>query len=69
MTDFRKPLGEAVFHTVAEVAAVLRVSRMTVYRMVRGGDLEAIRVGRSFRVEEETLREYIGKHVHGPAGR
>jgi excisionase family DNA binding protein len=43
-------LGEVTFLTVAEVAAVMRVSKMTVYRLVHAGTLPAVRVGRSFRV-------------------
>ena len=42
--------GAPSFLTVAEVAAMLRVSKMTVYRMVHSGDLPAMQVGRSFRV-------------------
>ena len=46
--------GQAVtrtqFLTVAEVAALMRVSKMTVYRLVHNGELPAVRVGRSFRV-------------------
>jgi excisionase family DNA binding protein len=38
------------FLTVAEVAEMMRVSKMTVYRMVHAGELPAIRFGRSFRV-------------------
>lgn len=52
-------LSEAKFLTVAEVAAMMRVSKMTVYRLVHGGDLPAVRVGRSFRVREEDANEYI----------
>ncbi|WP_338182425.1 helix-turn-helix domain-containing protein [Jatrophihabitans sp.] len=44
---------------MAEVAAVMRVSKMTVYRMVHGGDLPAVRVGRSFRVPEKAVHEYL----------
>jgi len=47
------------FLTVAEVAALMRVSRMTVYRLVHGGVLPAVRVGRSFRVPEEAVNEYL----------
>ena len=43
-------LSEVRFLTVAEVATLMRVSKMTVYRLVHGGDLTAVRVGRSFRV-------------------
>jgi excisionase family DNA binding protein len=52
-------LAEVRFLTVAEVAAVMRVSKMTVYRMVHGGDLPAVRVGRSFRVPEKAVHEYL----------
>ena len=47
------------FLTVAEVAAIMRVSKMTVYRLVHGGELAAVRVGRSFRVPEPAVREYL----------
>ncbi|MCZ1000843.1 helix-turn-helix domain-containing protein [Streptomyces mirabilis] len=54
-----RPLSEVVLLTVAEVAAVMRVSRMTVYRLVHSGHLPAIRVGRSFRVPEQAVHEYL----------
>jgi excisionase family DNA binding protein len=53
------PLSEVRFLTVAEVAAVMRVSKMTVYRMVHGGELPAVRVGRSFRVPEKAVHDYL----------
>ena len=47
------------FFTVAEVAALMRVSKMTVYRLVHAGTLPAIRVGRSFRVPAEAVHDYL----------
>jgi excisionase family DNA binding protein len=47
------------FLTVAEVAAIMRVSKMTVYRLVHGGELAAVRVGRSFRVPQPAVRDYL----------
>ena len=47
------------FLTVAEVATIMRVSKMTVYRMVHAGELPAIRVGRSFRVPEDEVHTYL----------
>lgn len=44
--------------TVAEVAAVMRVSKMTVYRLIHSGELSAARFGRSFRVTERSLELY-----------
>ena len=52
-------LGEVRFLTVAEVASIMRVSKMTVYRMVHNGDLPAVRVGRSFRVPERAVQDYL----------
>jgi excisionase family DNA binding protein len=52
-------LREVRFLTVAEVAAVMRVSKMTVYRMVHSGELPAVRVGRSFRVPEKAVQDYL----------
>jgi excisionase family DNA binding protein len=52
-------LPEVRFLTVAEVAALMRVSKMTVYRLVHSGDLHAVRVGRSFRVPEQAVHEYL----------
>ncbi len=47
------------FLTVAEVAAVMRVSRMTVYRLVHAEELACVRVGRSFRVPERAVHDYL----------
>jgi excisionase family DNA binding protein len=52
-------LSEVRFLTVAEVASVMRVSKMTVYRLVHAGDLPAVRVGRSFRVPDQAVHDYL----------
>ena len=57
-------ISDAKFLTVAEVASMMRVSKMTVYRLVHGGDLPAVRVGRSFRVREEDANEYIRRSFY-----
>jgi excisionase family DNA binding protein len=59
MAAEQRPLNEVVFLTVAEVAAVMRVSKMTVYRLVHSGHLPAVRVGRSFRVPEQAVHAYL----------
>ena len=58
------PLSEvqnarARFLTVAEVAAMLRVSNMTVYRLINAGDLPAVRVGKSYRLREDDIDKYL----------
>jgi excisionase family DNA binding protein len=57
-------LTDPKFLTVAEVAAMMRVSKMTVYRLVHNGDLAAVRVGRSFRVKEEDVDEYLRRSFY-----
>ncbi|WP_026425832.1 helix-turn-helix domain-containing protein [Actinokineospora inagensis] len=52
-------LPQVQFLTVAEVAALMRVSKMTVYRLVHGGELPAVRVGKSFRVPEKAVHDYL----------
>jgi excisionase family DNA binding protein len=52
-------LGQVQFLTVAEVAAIMRVSKMTVYRLVHSGELPAVRVGRSFRVPAKAVHDYL----------
>ncbi|WP_035779914.1 helix-turn-helix domain-containing protein [Arthrobacter sp. H14] len=47
--------------TVAEVAAALRVSKMTVYRKVHSGELPSIQFGRSFRVPVAAIEAYLPK--------
>lgn len=44
---------------VADIAAALRVSNMTIYRLINSGELPAVKIGRSFRVTEWHLREYL----------
>ncbi|MBW1602630.1 helix-turn-helix domain-containing protein [Streptomyces sp. JJ66] len=65
MAAGEKPLSEVNFLTVAEVAAVMRVSKMTVYRLVHSGHLPAVRVGRSFRVPENAVHDYLQQSYVG----
>ena len=51
------------FLTVAEVADIMRVSKMTVYRMVHAGELPAVRFGRSYRVPESAVTDALQRPV------
>jgi len=63
-TNMPGDISEVKFLTVAEVAAVMRVSKMTVYRLVHNGELPAVRVGRSFRVSEKDVDEYLKRSFY-----
>lgn len=58
-------LSDVRFLTVAEVAEMMRVSNMTVYRMVESGKLPAVRFGRSYRIPESALAAAI--ELPGPS--
>jgi excisionase family DNA binding protein len=47
------------FLTAAEVAGILRVSTMTVYRLIKAGELPCVRVGKSYRVREDDVDRYL----------
>jgi len=51
----------ARYLTVREVAGTLRVSNMTVYRLINAGELAAVRVGKSFRLREDDVNRYLSE--------
>jgi excisionase family DNA binding protein len=61
VSTYDRPLNEVRLLTVAEVAEIMRLSKMTVYRMVNSGALPALKVGRSVRIPEHVVDEYLRK--------
>ena len=56
--------------TVGEVAAFMRVSRETIYRLAARGELPGRKIGRIWRFSKDAIQKYIeGDSVVGPAGR
>ncbi|MFZ6003482.1 MAG: helix-turn-helix domain-containing protein [Actinomycetota bacterium] len=53
------PQSRPRFLTPSEVAEQLRVSSMTVYRLIKSGELRAARIGKSYRISEEDVDAYI----------
>ena len=49
--------------TVHEVAEIMRVSNMTVYRLIRAGELRAVRVGRGYRIRERDVEAYLSREM------
>ena len=45
--------------TVSEVASAMRVSNMTVYRLIKSGELPAVRVGKNYRLRETDLEHFL----------
>jgi excisionase family DNA binding protein len=55
------------FITVDEIATTLRLSRMTIYRLLANGQLGHIRIGRNFRIPRSAFEEYLRVHSAGMA--
>ena len=48
--------------TVSEVAKMLKVNRNFVYKLIKDGELEAVRIG-SIKVREEALNQYVNNNI------
>ena len=54
-------MTETLAYTPEEVAKILKITRFTVYEMIKRGDLAAYRIGRKVRVEAPDLETFIQK--------
>jgi len=52
-------IWEDTLLSVSEIAEHLKVSKMTVYRLIRSGELDAVRIGHSFRVTLTAVEAYV----------
>ena len=57
----RRPFVGDRLLTVGEVAATMRVSNMTVYRLIKGGEIAALRVGKNYRIRESDVDRYLSE--------
>lgn len=55
----RSPYSGERLLTVDEVAELMRVSNMTVYRLIKAGHLAALRVGKNYRIREDDVNRYL----------
>lgn len=46
-------------YTLDEVADILTLTKRTLYTYIKEGKLKAVKIGREWRVSEETLRKFI----------
>ncbi|MFA5889357.1 MAG: helix-turn-helix domain-containing protein [Actinomycetota bacterium] len=49
--------------TVDEVALLMRVSNMTVYRLIKSGSLSALRVGKNYRIRNVDVERYLAERT------
>lgn len=53
--------------TVDEVASLLKLTRVTIYRMAKAGDIPALKVGKVWRFPEEEIEAWLTEKIHGRA--
>jgi len=53
-------MEEKQFLSTAELAKILRISRVAVFKKIKEGKIKAVKVGRNFVIEKENLGEIIG---------
>ena len=46
--------------TIDEMCKFLGISPKTGYRLIKGGEIKAIKVGRSYRIPKQHLLEFLG---------
>lgn len=55
-----KHVCEYKFYTVEEIAKILKVSKMTIFRYIKSGKLKAVKVGQ-WRIKKEDFDKFINK--------
>ena len=65
--DWTKFYEDQMLLTVAEVAKELRVNRNFVYKIIKDGELEAVKVG-SIKVKKEALTKYVNDKIINERG-
>ena len=56
------------FMTMNEVAESLSVSRMTVHKLIKSGQLKALKVNKSVRIPESSFSGYVEQNLKGNGG-
>lgn len=51
------------YFTIEEVAKMLKVAYLTVYRWIRAGNLEALKAGKQYRIEKKDLNKFLGRKI------
>lgn len=53
------------FYTVSEVSSLLRVHWQSVLNYIKNGSLEAVKLGKGYRISEEALNKFIADRSTG----
>lgn len=46
-------------YTIAEISDILKVTPRTIYNYIKNEDLEAVKIGKHWRITDSALQEFI----------
>ena len=49
------------FMTALEVAGILKVNIMTIYRYIKAGKIKAYKIGKEFRIEKKEFEKFLNR--------
>ena len=52
-------MADIKVYTTDEALEVLKVTRRTLYRYIKAGQIKAIRMGREYRITEDALKDFL----------
>lgn len=47
------------FYTAEELAKILKVNIMTIYRYIKAGKIKAYKIGKEFRIEKQEFKDFL----------
>jgi len=50
--------------TIVQVAEIMKVSKMTIYRYIKAGKLTAIKAGRDFRIRKSDFNKFLERNIN-----
>jgi excisionase family DNA binding protein len=54
---------ERLLFTVPEAAAILGMGRSHVYQLISSGQLASVKIGRSRRISERSIRQFVAERT------
>lgn len=60
-------MKDKIYLNIEEVAKLLSVDYQLVYKLVRQGDIPAVKIGRVYRIERNDLNSYLERQKTRPA--
>lgn len=56
-------MGDKPFYTITEIADVLGVSRVAVFKKIKAGDIKAVKIGHMYAIPNEEFASIMGRKL------